>query len=616
MDRNSITGIILIVLIFGFFTWWNQPSEEQLAEQKRVRDSIDLVEQKAEADRIANAAKVEVETKAVVEKDSATIAEELTNKFGLLADAAQGEQTFVTLENDLVKMVLSSKGARVYSVELKKYHNYDESPVILMDGDQNKFGFNFTHNSRFFHTNDLYFTELPQTSPNKVDFVVNAAEGKLIFTYVLPEDGYMVDFNITTQNLGNVIATPNGSMDINWEMEVPAQEKGVSFERRYSGVYYRFAENDVDHITASGSKSEELRTKLKWVAFKDQFFSSVFISGDYFLSGDVKAVTPEDDNHPVIMDASAMVAVPFTGNDQHSFNFYFGPNDFKALKPYADLGLRQLVYLGWSFLRYINLGVIEVFHFLERYFSNYGLIILILTILIKLIIFPFTYKSYVSTAKMKVLKPQIEEINNKIPKEKAMERQQATMALYRKAGVNPMGGCLPMLFQMPILFAMFQFFPASIELRGESFLWATDLSSYDAIITWTGDIPLITQYYGNHVSLFTLLMAITNIVYTYINQEMTQSTQQMPGMKGMMYLMPVMFLVFFNNYAAGLSYYYFISTLITIGQTLLIRRFVDEEALLAKLKANQKKPAKKSKFQQRLEDMQKQQQLAGRNRKK
>nr|WP_321410106.1 membrane protein insertase YidC [uncultured Carboxylicivirga sp.] len=616
MDRNSITGIILIVLIFGFFTWWNQPSEEQLAEQKRVRDSIDLVEQKAEADRIANAAKVEVETKAVVEKDSATIAEELTNKFGLLADAAQGEQSFVTLENDLVKMVLSSKGARVYSVELKKYHNYDESPVILMDGDQNKFGFNFTHNSRFFHTNELYFTVLPQTSPNKVDFVVNAAEGKLIFSYVLPEDGYMVDFNITTQNLGNVIATPNGSMDINWEMEVPAQEKGVSFERRYSGVYYRFAENDVDHITASGTKSEELRTKLKWVAFKDQFFSSVFISGDYFLSGDVKAVTPEDDNHPVIMDASAMVAVPFTGNDQHSFNFYFGPNDFKALKPYADLGLRQLVYLGWSFLRYINLGVIEVFHFLERYFSNYGLIILILTILIKLIIFPFTYKSYVSTAKMKVLKPQIEEINNKIPKEKAMERQQATMALYRKAGVNPMGGCLPMLFQMPILFAMFQFFPASIELRGESFLWATDLSSYDAIITWTGDIPLITQYYGNHVSLFTLLMAITNIVYTYINQEMTQSTQQMPGMKGMMYLMPVMFLVFFNNYAAGLSYYYFISTLITIGQTLLIRRFVDEEALLAKLKANQKKPAKKSKFQQRLEDMQKQQQLAGRNRKK
>ncbi len=618
MDRNSITGIILIVLIFGFFTWWNQPSEEQLAEQKRVRDSIALVEQqKSEAEHQAKAAADLVEeAKVVEEKDSATIAQERSSRYGLLADAAEGEQSFVTLENDVMKLTLSNKGARVYSVELKNYHNYDESPVILMDGDKNRFGFKFTHSSRFFHTNDLYFTALPQTSPNKVDFVVNAAEGKLLFSYELPEDSYMVDFNITTQNLGNVMATSNGSLDIDWDMEVPAQEKGVSFERRYSGIYYRFAENDVDHISASGTKSEDLRTKLKWVAFKDQFFSSVFISKDHFLSGNVKAITPEDDKHPVIMDATAMVAVPFSGNDQHSFNFYFGPNDFKALKPYEDLGLRQLVYLGWSFLRYINLGVIEVFHFFERYISNYGLIILLLTILIKLILFPFTYKSYVSTAKMKVLKPQIEEINKKIPKDKAMERQQATMALYRKAGVNPMGGCLPMLFQMPILFAMFQFFPASIELRGESFLWATDLSSYDAIISWTGDIPLITKFYGNHISLFTLLMAATNIVYTYINQEMTQSSQQMPGMKGMMYMMPVMFLVFFNNYAAGLSYYYFISTLITIGQTLLIRRFVDEKALLAKLKANQKKPSKKSNFQKRLEDMQKQQQLSSRNRKK
>jgi YidC/Oxa1 family membrane protein insertase len=313
------------------------------------------------------------------------------------------------------------------------------------------------------------------------------------------------------------------------------------------------------------------------------------------------------------MNAKALVNVPYTGNDNLGFHFYFGPNDFKALKPYdEEYQLRELVYLGWGFLRYINLGVIEVFHFFEGFISNYGLIILLLTILIKLILFPLTYKSYVSTAKMKVLKPQIEEINNKIPKEKAMERQQATMALYRKAGVNPMGGCLPMLLQMPILFAMFQFFPASIELRGEAFLWADDLSSYDSIFQLPFEIP----FYGDHVSLFCLLMAITNIVYTKINQEMTQSSQQMPGMKGMMYMMPVMFLFFFNNYASGLSYYYFISTLITIGQTLLIRRFVDEEALLAKLNANKKKPVKKSKFQQRLEDMQRQQAQAAKKGKK
>jgi len=387
-----------------------------------------------------------------------------------------------------------------------------------------------------------------------------------------------------------------------------AKEKGPDFERQRAGIYFMFDQAEVDDIKAMSSDTEKLSTKVKWVAFKDQFFSSVFIAKDNFLSGEVTTEAPEEKTDRLIMNASAVVNVPFTGNDNLDFQFYFGPNDFKALKPYdEEYKLRELVYLGWGFLRYINLGVIEVFHFFEGFISNYGLIILLLTILIKLLLFPLTYKSYVSTAKMKVLKPQIEEINNRIPKDKAMERQQATMALYKKAGVNPMGGCLLMLLQMPILFAMFQFFPASIELRQESFLWATDLSSYDSIFTLPWDIP----FYGDHVSLFCLLMSITNIVYTKINQEMTQSTQQMPGMKGMMYMMPVMFLFFFNNYASGLSYYYFISTLITIGQTLLIRRFVDEKALLLKLNANKKKPTKKSKFQQRLEDMQKQQKQVG-----
>lgn len=610
MDRNSITGIVLITVILGFFWWINKPSEEQIAEQKRLRDSVAIVEsQKAEAEKQAEAVRLKQQAQDEAEKDSATIAQEKSNRYGLFAGAAEGTQEFITLENNLMKMVLSSKGARVYSVELKEYKNYDESPVILMDGDKNQFGFNFIHNSRSFNTNNLYFKALPQSSSNKVDFVVNAEEGQMVFSYVLPDDSYMVDFDIITKNLGSIISTQSGGIELEWNMEVPSQEKGIDFERKYSGIYYRFAENEVDHISASGTKTEELRTKLKWVAYKDQFFSSVFIAKDNFISGNVSTITPEQDNHPKIMDASAMLALPFTGNDQLGFNFYFGPNDFKALKPYEDLGMRNLVYLGWGFLRYINLGVIEVFHFFEKYISNYGIIILLLTILIKLILFPLTYKSYMSTAKMKVLKPQIEAINNKIPKEKSMERQQATMALYRKAGVSPMGGCLPMVLQMPILFAMFQFFPASIELRGESFLWATDLSSYDSIFSLPFHIPA----YGDHVSLFCLLMAITNIVYTKINQDMTQTTQQMPGMKGMMYMMPVMFLVFFNNYAAGLSYYYFISTLITIGQTLLIRRFVDEEALLAKLEANKKKPVKKSKFQQRLEEMQKQQHQATRN---
>ncbi|WP_289055338.1 membrane protein insertase YidC [Carboxylicivirga marina] len=608
MDRNSITGIVLITVILGFFWWINKPSEEQQAEQQRRRDSIALVEKvRLEAEAQADAArKVEAEQE-VVEKDPATIAAEKASKYGFFASAADGQQSFVTLENNLIKMKISTKGARIYSVELKEYNNHEGNPVVLMHGDQNKFGFYFTHSNRNFHTNNLYF-DVASTSSDKADFVVNAEEGQMTFSYTLPDNSYMADFNITTRNMASIMSTNTGSLGIEWSMRMDAQEKAPDFERQRSGVYFKYDQEDVDHINAASSDSEKLSTKVQWVAFKDQFFSSVFISKDNFLSGEVSTEAPEEKSDELIMNAKALVNVPYSGNDNLAFQFYFGPNDFKTLKPFEEeYQLRKLVYLGWGPLRIINLGVIEVFHFFEGFISNYGLIILLLTILIKLLLFPLTYKSYVSTAKMKVLKPQIEEINNKIPKDKAMERQQATMALYRKAGVNPMGGCLPMLLQMPILFAMFQFFPASIELRGEAFLWADDLSSYDSIFQLPFEIP----FYGDHVSLFCLLMSITNIVYTRINQEMTQSSQQMPGMKGMMYMMPVMFLFFFNNYASGLSYYYFISTLITIGQTLLIRRFVDEDALLAKLNANKKKPSKKSKFQQRLEDMQKQQAQAG-----
>ncbi|MCG8579026.1 MAG: membrane protein insertase YidC [Bacteroidales bacterium] len=613
MDRNSITGIILITVILGFFWWINKPSEEQLAQQQRRRDSIAMVDKmRAEAEAQAEEARKEQQQEIEATKDSATIAAEKSNRYGFFADASEGQQSFVTLENNLVKIKISTKGARIYSVELKEYDTFEGNPVVLMDGDQNRFGFYFTHSNRNFHTNDLYF-DVASTSANKADLVVNAADGQMVFSYELADNSYMADFNITTRDMGSIMSTSTGSLGLEWDMRMDAQEKAPDFERQRSGIYFKFAQEDVDHINAASSDTEKLSTKVQWVAFKDQFFSSVFIAKNNFLSGEVATEGPEDKNDRLIMNARAQLNVPYTGNDNLGFQFYFGPNDFKTLKPYEEeLQLRELVYLGWGPLRIINLGVIEVFHFFEGFISNYGLIILLLTILIKLILFPLTYKSYVSTAKMKVLKPQIEEINNKIPKEKAMERQQATMALYRKAGVNPMGGCLPMLLQMPILFAMFQFFPASIELRGEAFLWADDLSSYDSILQLPFEIP----FYGDHVSLFCLLMAITNIAYTRINQEMTQSSQQMPGMKGMMYMMPVMFLFFFNNYASGLSYYYFISTLITIGQTLLIRRFVDEDALLAKLNANKKKPVKKSKFQQRLEDMQRQQAQAAKKGKK
>jgi len=604
MDRNSITGIILITLILGFFWWMNKPTEEQLRAMERQRDSLKQVElAKLEAEQNATTVKDTAKTAAIIKKDSVKQNEQIVQKYGLFADAATGKKEFITLENKELKVTFSNKGGRIYSVELKNYLTHDKKPLILFTGDDNRFGFTFTHDHRVFHTNDLYF--IPQKhGSDQIDFIVNAGqEGKLIFSYKLPEDGYMVDFALKSDNLENIITTQRGSLELEWKLTVPAQEKSPSFERRYGGVYYKYYQDEVDHINAKNT-TEDLVTKLKWIAYKDQFFSSAFIAQEFFVNGAVKVEVPENSDDRTILTASSFLSIPYKGNGTSNFTFYFGPNDFKILKAYKAIDLQKLVYLGWGFLRYINLGVIEVFHFLEGFISNYGLIILILTLLIKLMLFPLTYKSYMSTAKMRVLKPQVDAINAKIPKDKAMERQQAVMALYRKAGVNQLGGCLPMVLQMPILFAMFQFFPASIELRQQSFLWAHDLSSYDSIWTFNYNIP----FYGNHVSLFTLLMTITNVVYTYINQQMTQSSQQMPGMKGMMYMMPVMFLFFFNNYAAGLSYYYFISTLITIGQTLLIRRFVDEEALLAKLEENKKKPKKKSKFQQRLEDMQKQQQ--------
>ncbi len=610
MDRNSITGIILITLILAFFWWMNKPTEEQLRAMERQRDSLKQVElAKLEAEQNAATVKDTAKAVAITKKDTAKQKEQIFQKFGLFAEAATGKNEFITLENKELKVTFSTRGGRIYSVELKNYLTHDKKSLILFTGDENRFGFTFTHDNRVFHTNDLYF--IPQKQGNdKIDFIINAGdEGKLIFSYKLPEEGYMVDFALKSNNLENIITTQRGGLELEWKLTVPSQEKSPSFERRYGGVYYKYYQDEVDHINAKNTE-EDLVTKLKWIAYKDQFFSSAFIARQFFLNGTVKVEVPENSDATTILTATSFLSIPFKGNETSNFTFYFGPNDFKVLKEYKNIDLQKLVYLGWGFLRYINLGVIEVFHFLEGFISNYGLIILILTLLIKLLLFPLTYKSYISTAKMRVLKPQVDAINAKIPKEKAMERQQAVMALYRKAGVNQLGGCLPMLLQMPILFAMFQFFPASIELRQQSFLWAHDLSSYDSIWNFGVNIP----FYGSHVSLFTLLMTITNVIYTHINQQMTQSSQQMPGMKGMMYMMPVMFLFFFNNYAAGLSYYYFISTLITIGQTLLIRRFVDEDALLAKLEENKKKPKKKSKFQQRLEEMQKQQQKQAKKR--
>ncbi len=619
MDKNSVTGLVLITLILGLFWWMNKPSEEELAKQAALKKQQIEAEKAREAENTKqDSIAINTNDLAMQTPDSIT-SDALVAKYGAFANMVTGEKEFFTLENNLVKITFTNQGGKVYSVELKDYKTYDQKPLILFDGDNNVFGFNFYNNNKALHTNNLFFNRLESNNDTSVVYSIQTADDQYLqFSYTLPNDSYMVDLKMTQKNMNGVIQSNRGSLDFDWNIDVFAQEKGRKSEVQYSGVFYKYDQSDIDDIQGK-SGSEEIRTPLKWVAYKDQFFSSVFIAKDKFTAGSINTEVNTEEGTKILAKNKTSLVVPFNEGIESSqdFQFYFGPNHFLTLRKYKDIDLHKMIPLGWGIFGWINrYVVIPVFNWLEGSIASYGLIILILTLLIKMVLFPLTYKSYMSSAKMRVLKPQIDAINEKIPADKAMERQQATMALYRKAGVSPLGGCLPMLLQMPILFAMFRFFPASIELRQQSFLWASDLSAYDSIFEWTTHIPIISSFYGNHISLFTLLMSITNIVYTKMNQEMTASTSTMPGMKGMMYMMPVMFLVFFNNYPSGLSYYYFISTLITIIQTVAIRRFVDEEAILAKLNANQKKPKKKSNFQARLEEMAKQQQQMKSNQRK
>ena len=619
MDKNTILGLVLMVVVVLLFSWWMQPTPEQLEAQRRYNDSIAAVE----AERMAEAALAE--TPVSTDTVSGEVADSLKNagliaRFGEFAPCAEGSEEFTTLSNNKVTLKFSNKGGRLYEAVLNDYMAYDSTNVTLFTGDENDYGFIIRTNARVIDTRDLYFT--PEIDGNAVNMTLQLANG---IRYSVPEDSYMLKMDIWQKDMDRVIPSSAVYWDFIWDQKMRRQEQGRMFEERNSALYYKFAGDDVEHLSESGNDEEKATTSLKWIGFKNQFFSTAFIADGKFNDGIFTSRSLEEDRYLKQFHAESAIDYDSKEPQVAGFNIFLGPNSYPLLSSYDDdlsgdqtLDLDKLVPLGYKFFRWINtLIVIPVFTFLGKFFSNYGVIILLLTIFIKLVLFPFTYKSYKSQARMRVLAPQIKEINDKYPgQDKAMERQRLTMDLYSKAGVNPMGGCLPLLLQMPILIAMFTFFPSSIELRGESFLWAKDLSTYDAIVSWDTYIPLITPYFGNHISLFCLLMTITNLIYTKINMQNTAGQQQMPGMKFMMYLMPVMFLVFFNNYSAGLSYYYFLSLLITIIQTYVFRKCINEEKVLAELKENQKKPRKKSGFMARLEEAQRQQQAALREQQK
>ncbi len=622
MDKNTVIGIILIVVIFGAFAWLNQPSEKDIEKAKQQRDSVEQI--------ISDSLKTVALQQSTASNSMPTLStsdstnqivpdsiKELKNieLYGGFSKAVEGNQKFITLENNKLKIKFSTLGGRPYSVQLKEYQTFDSLPLILFDGDSTVFGLNFFSQNKSISTNNLYFEAISTDSTLNADkksqhltMHLNAGDGQYLeFVYELAPNSYKMNFRINTIGFDKVITNNANYMTLNWDILARQQEKGKDFENQYTTVYYKYTDDEVDYLNESKDGKEDLRTKIKWIAFKQQFFSAVIVANDAFLSGTVISNKYIGSQKRLLKTFKTELTIPFDrkSSESRDLTFYFGPNHYNTLSKQDIPDLEKLVPLGWGIFGWINrFVVIPIFNFLGGFIASYGLIILLLTLIIKLVLFPLTYKSYLSTAKMKVLKPQIDEIHAKIPKEKTMERQQATMALYKKVGVNPLGGCLPMALQMPILFAMFRFFPASIELRQKSFLWATDLSSYDSIWNFGYNIP----FYGDHMSLFCLLMTASTIIYTYQQNKMNPQSSTVPGMKVMMYLMPVMFLFMFNNYASGLSYYYLLANLFTFAQMFLIRRFVDEKAILAKLNENKKKPVTKSKFQERLELMAKQRQ--------
>ncbi len=613
---NTIVCFLLIGAILVGFYFINRPSAEQNEAYRRYYDSIATAKQ-MEQQKEANIQ--ELKAGAIfneTDSDSAKLSK-ASQRFGEFAAGALNEKKTVSLENNLMSIEFSTLGANIEKVVLKEYKDYKKQPLTLMDGD-NHFSVDLpTISNRVIPSETLVFNVAAQTDSSVTFSVPTTNNGSFDFTYTLSSNSYMLGLEIRENNLGQVLRN-NGSLNASWKLSLAQQEKGRTFENRYAQIYYHTSDGDTDYLSETSNDEEKMEESLHWIAFKDQYFSNVLIA-DTKIDSTLLKSSLADDSSKYLKHYAANFTLPLKNGDTSvGLRYFFGPNHYKLLKSYDEnlkgddkLELEDVISLGWMIFRWVNLiFTIPLFNLLGGFLSNYGVIILIMTIILKAIIFPLTYKSYLSTAKMKVLKPQIDEINARIPAENSMERSQATMELYQKAGVNPMGGCLPMLLQMPFLVAFFYFLPNAIELRGESFLWADDLSTYDAIISWGPKIWLI----GDHISLFCLLMTIANGLYTYYNMSVNNQSEQMgqfPFMKYMMYFMPVMFFFIFNDYASGLSYYYFVSLLITIIQTYVIKNFcVDEQKLLKKIQENQKKPTKpsNSSWLNRIAEMQKRQQ--------
>ncbi len=604
-DKNSLIGFLLMGAILMYFMWIQEPPVDQ-------QQDISNTEQVQDSTVTSNNV---VQPHVVL--DSSQVDESKKLKYGefyysATLPSANDEATTV-LENEFLKLKFSNKGGQIVEAQLKKYKTYEKEDLYLINNGNGSFGIEFsTKNNRVFNTKDLYFTPtLTKDGDNQIlSLRAKVSETQYIeYVYTLKADDYMLDFSIRTVGLENVIDA-NKSVTIDWKLNANRTEKSFKNENMYTTLDYEFEGGKTDYLSAGGTKDETIND-VSWIAFKQQFFSMVLLPHTNFDKAEVHSETHDEfidevnhiqNNFTKTFEAKIPLKV-INGSVNCDMNMFIGPNQYKILNSY-DKNLDELIPLGWGIFGWVNrFFVIPLFNWLEGFGLSYGIIILIITLIVKLILSPVTYKNFLSSAKMRVIRPEVDELNEKYKDADAAKRQQATMELYKQVGVNPMAGCLPALLQMPILFAMFRFFPSAIELRQQSFLWADDLSSYDSIM----HLPFYIPFYGDHVSLFTLLMAIALMIYTMLSGGgMNQPSQPgMPNMKYMMYLMPVMMIFWFNSYASGLSYYYFLSNFISIIQILIIKKYIiDEDKIHAQMQENKKKPAKKkSKWSQKMSDM-------------
>lgn len=642
MDKKTLLGFVVLALVFVGFAYLNGKEQkryqEELAAYNAYQDSVkaatmpEVVVDSTTVERVGDAATV---TDAPMTEAESAYARRVELLGEELATAEVAEAAEFEVENEVMKLTFTTRGGQIKAVELKEYTKYGPRDartelVQMFDPEKERFGLSFFvrrgYHDLKIQTADYTFTAEPIRSEEGAQVVtmrLAVAPGAdleyryLIYNTTTPERDYLVDFDVRLNGMSPFLSNQT-SIGVEWSSKSYQNERGFTNENLYTTIaYHHVGEDSIEELGMSeGFKDDDTSTEVDWVDFKQQFFSSVLIVPEGLQGAEMAFDTAEEGSgymKEYMLQSSLAYDSTTAGYDMA---FYFGPNRYSVLRKVSvteddDLYLERVIPLGWGIFGWINRWiVIPVFDLLRNHIASFGIIILILAVLIRLIISPLTYKSYVSMAKMRLVKPEMDAIAAKYPKqEDAMKRQQATMDLYKKAGINPMGGCLPMLIQMPILIAMFRFFPASIELRGESFLWAHDLSSYDSVL----NLPFAIPFYGDHVSLFTLLMAASTFAFSYINYKQTASSQpQMPGMKFMMvYMMPLMLVFWFNSYASGLCYYYLLSNLLTIAQTYIVRRMVDDDKirLAMEAKAAKKSKGKKSKFQQRYEELMRMQEM-------